>query len=374
MDVKAGLPIIRFESAVDWAAWLEANHAQSPGVWIEIAKTGGPQPTVTYPEALDVAICFGWIDGQKASSVDDAHWLQKFTRRGQRSKWSKVNRQKATALIEQGRMRPAGLAEVERAQQDGRWDAAYDSPGTATVPDDLQQALDSRPEAAAFFATLNSRNRYAILYRIQDAKRPETPGASHRGLRGDAGRGPHALPLSRLQPDHGGLRRRRVAALGRRVERHQNVRLGEVRRRAADRGGVLDDPEARCAPLAGGPDADHVDDLPVAQAQRAHVVGIDEHDLTPALDAPVSVVEPVDGGVELIVRADRLQQQVPGWHVDRRWLVDREPCLADRCGEAARVARPVREHEPARLLDALLERVEPRHDVLDVAADDTVVD
>ena len=174
MDVKAGLPIIRFESAVDWAAWLEANHAQSPGVWIEIAKTGGPQPTVTYPEALDVAICFGWIDGQKASSVDDAHWLQKFTRRGQRSKWSKVNRQKATALIEQGRMRPAGLAEVERAQQDGRWDAAYDSPGTATVPDDLQQALDSRPAAAAFFATLNSRNRYAILYRIQDAKRPET--------------------------------------------------------------------------------------------------------------------------------------------------------------------------------------------------------
>jgi uncharacterized protein YdeI (YjbR/CyaY-like superfamily) len=173
MDVKAGLPIIGFESAADWEVWLEANHAQSPGVWIKIAKAGGQQPTVTYPEALDVAICFGWIDGQKGSA-DDAHWLQKFTRRGARSKWSKVNRQKATALIEQGRMRPAGLAEVERARQDGRWDAAYDSPGTATVPDDLQQALDSRPEAAAFFATLNSRNRYAILYRIQDAKRPET--------------------------------------------------------------------------------------------------------------------------------------------------------------------------------------------------------
>jgi uncharacterized protein YdeI (YjbR/CyaY-like superfamily) len=172
MDAKAGLPIIRFESAADWEAWLEANHAQSPGVWIKIAKAG-QQPTVTYPEALDVAICFGWIDGQKGSA-DDAHWLQKFTRRGPRSKWSKVNRQKAKALIEQGRMRPAGLAEVERAQQDGRWDAAYDSASTATVPDDLRQALDSRPNASAFFATLNSRNRYAVLYRIQDAKRPET--------------------------------------------------------------------------------------------------------------------------------------------------------------------------------------------------------
>jgi uncharacterized protein YdeI (YjbR/CyaY-like superfamily) len=173
MDAKAGLPIIRFESAADWEAWLEANHAQSPGVWIKIAKAGRQPPTVTYPEALDVAICFGWIDGQKGSA-DDAHWLQKFTRRGARSKWSKVNRQKATALIEQGRMRPAGLAEVERAQQDGRWDAAYDSASTATVPDDLRQALDSRPNASAFFATLNSRNRYAVLYRIQDAKRPET--------------------------------------------------------------------------------------------------------------------------------------------------------------------------------------------------------
>lgn len=173
MDVKAGLPIICFESAADWEAWLEANHAQSPGVWIKIAKAGGQQPTVTYPEALDVAICFGWIDGQKGSA-DSAHWLQKFTRRGPRSKWSKVNRQKARALIEQERMRPAGLAEVERAQQDGRWDAAYDSPSTATVPDDLRRALDSTPNASAFFETLDSRNRYAVLYRIQDAKRPET--------------------------------------------------------------------------------------------------------------------------------------------------------------------------------------------------------
>ena len=173
MDVKAGLPIIRFESAAEWEAWLEANHSQSPGVWIRIAKAGARQPTVRYADALDVAICFGWIDGQKAPA-DDAHWLQKFTRRGPRSKWSKVNRQKATALIEQGRMRPAGLAEVQRAQRDGRWDAAYDSPATAAVPDDLQRALDTHPRASANFATLNSRNRYAILYRIQDAKRPET--------------------------------------------------------------------------------------------------------------------------------------------------------------------------------------------------------
>src|SRR6266516_2631609 len=173
MDVKAGLPIIRFESAAEWEAWLEENHAQSPGVWIKIAKAGGRQPTVTYPEALDVAICFGWIDGQKAS-VDDAYWLQKFTRRGPRSKWSKVNRDKAQRLIDEGRMRPAGLAELERAQRDGRWDAAYDSPSTATVPDDLQRALDASPPAREFFATLDSRNRYAILYRIQDAKKPET--------------------------------------------------------------------------------------------------------------------------------------------------------------------------------------------------------
>jgi uncharacterized protein YdeI (YjbR/CyaY-like superfamily) len=173
MDTRAGLPVVSFESVAQWQAWLEANHAESPGVWIKIAKAGCDVPTVTYPEALDIAICFGWIDGQKGS-VDDMHWLQKFTRRGPRSKWSKVNRQKATALIGQGRMRPAGLAEVERAQQDGRWDAAYDSPSTATVPDDLQRALDSRPKASAFFATLNSVNRYAMLYRIQDAKRAET--------------------------------------------------------------------------------------------------------------------------------------------------------------------------------------------------------
>lgn len=173
MDTKAGLPVMEFGSVAAWQAWLEANHVDAPGLWIKIGKAGSAAVTVSYAEALDVALCFGWIDGQKGA-LDDAYWLQKFTPRKPRSRWSKVNRDKATALIEQGRMRPAGLAEVERARGDGRWDAAYDSPSTATVPADLQRALDADQEAAAFFETINSQNRYAILYRIQDAKRAET--------------------------------------------------------------------------------------------------------------------------------------------------------------------------------------------------------
>jgi uncharacterized protein YdeI (YjbR/CyaY-like superfamily) len=173
MDEKAGLPIVQFGSAAEMESWLESNHADSGGVWLKIAKAGSGRRSVSYAEALEVALCFGWIDGQKGA-LDDAHWLQKFTRRGPRSKWSKINRDKATALVEQGRMRPAGVAEIERAQADGRWQAAYDGAKTATVPDDLQRALDEHPAALAKFATLNSQNRYAILYRIQDAKRAET--------------------------------------------------------------------------------------------------------------------------------------------------------------------------------------------------------
>ena len=120
-----------------------------------------------------MALCYGWIDGQKGA-LDAEFWLQKFTPRGPRSQWSKVNREKATALIENGRMQPAGLAEVERAKADGRWEAAYDAQSKATVPEDLQRELDANPDAAAFFATLESYNRYAILYRIQEAKKPET--------------------------------------------------------------------------------------------------------------------------------------------------------------------------------------------------------
>jgi uncharacterized protein YdeI (YjbR/CyaY-like superfamily) len=164
---------MRFGTATAWEAWLADFHAASPGIWLEIGKARRGVATVSYADALDVALCFGWIDGQKRS-LGDTTWLQKFTPRGPRSRWSKVNRERATALIAAGRMRPAGLAEVERAERDGRWEAAYDSPSTATVPPDLSAALDADPAAHAFFATLDSRNRYAILYRVQAARRPET--------------------------------------------------------------------------------------------------------------------------------------------------------------------------------------------------------
>ena len=142
-------------------------------MWLKIAKKGSGIETVSYPEALEVALCYGWIDGQKAS-FDDRYWLQRFTPRRSRSKWSKVNRQKATELIERGAMKPAGLREVERAKADGRWDAAYDAQSTATVPDDLRRELEKNDAAREFFQTLNSANRYAILYQIGDAKKPET--------------------------------------------------------------------------------------------------------------------------------------------------------------------------------------------------------
>jgi uncharacterized protein YdeI (YjbR/CyaY-like superfamily) len=162
-----------FASADDWEAWLREHHDTAPGVWIRFARKGAGVPTVTYMEALHAALCFGWIDGQ-ARGLDDAFYLQRFTPRRARSIWSKRNRDFATALIESGRMQPAGLREVERAKADGRWDAAYDAPSTATVPDDLQAALDANPAAAEFFAGLSSQNRYAVLHRIQTAKRPET--------------------------------------------------------------------------------------------------------------------------------------------------------------------------------------------------------
>jgi len=171
--VPAELETRAFASAAEWEAWLREHHASAPGIWIRFAKKGSGVPSVTYLEALHAALCFGWIDGQ-ARSVDDASYVQRFTPRRARSIWSKRNREFATALIEAGRMQPAGLREVERAQADGRWDAAYDAPSTATVPEDLQRALDASPEAAAFFATLNGQNRYAILHRVQTAKRPET--------------------------------------------------------------------------------------------------------------------------------------------------------------------------------------------------------
>jgi uncharacterized protein YdeI (YjbR/CyaY-like superfamily) len=170
---RDGLPIVSFLSPDEWEEWLEDEHATSRGVWLKIARKGTGRLSVSYDEALDVALAYGWIDGQKGR-YDDEHWVQRFTPRTPRSRWSKINCARAGALIAAGRMRPAGLAEVERAKADGRWDAAYDGQSTATVPEDLQRALDARPAARDFFATLSGANRYAILYRVQDAKRPET--------------------------------------------------------------------------------------------------------------------------------------------------------------------------------------------------------
>jgi uncharacterized protein YdeI (YjbR/CyaY-like superfamily) len=160
-----------------WSAWLRQHHALSPGVWLRLAKKAAATATsLTYAQALEEALRYGWIDGQKRAQ-DDRFWLQRFVPRGPRSIWSKINRRNAEALIAAGRMTPAGLAAVERARRDGRWSAAYDSQRTATLPPELVAALKANPRAAAFFATLDSRNRYAILYRIQTAKRPETRAA-----------------------------------------------------------------------------------------------------------------------------------------------------------------------------------------------------
>ncbi len=173
MGEKDNLPIVSFPSREAWAAWLEEQHAVSGGVWLAIPKKGGGETGVSYPEALEVALCYGWIDGQKGK-LDDRFWLQRFTPRRPGSVWSRVNRDKVLVLIEQGEMKLAGLREVERARADGRWEAAYEPQSTASVPDDLREALAANPAAADFFATLNSTNRYAILHRIHAAKKPET--------------------------------------------------------------------------------------------------------------------------------------------------------------------------------------------------------
>ena len=167
------LPVVSFESTDAWDAWLTAHAADSPGLWLKIAKKGSAGRSISYSDALDVALCHGWIDGQKGR-LDDEYWLQRFTPRKPGSKWSKINTERAAALIESGRMRPAGLREVERAQGDGRWEQAYESQSRVTVPEDLARALAANQRARAFFATLDSTNRYAILYRIGTAKRPET--------------------------------------------------------------------------------------------------------------------------------------------------------------------------------------------------------
>lgn len=172
-EERKGLPVLAFPDQQQWEDWLAANHDTSPGLWLKLAKKASTIRTVTYPEAVEVALCQGWIDGQ-VLPYDESFWLQRFTPRGPRSKWSQINCARAERLIEAGRMQPAGRAAVDAARQDGRWADAYAPPSTATVPPDLQEALDANPAAAEFFATLSKTNRYAVLYRIQDAKRPET--------------------------------------------------------------------------------------------------------------------------------------------------------------------------------------------------------
>jgi uncharacterized protein YdeI (YjbR/CyaY-like superfamily) len=167
-------PEIRaFRTTRAWEQWLDRNAGRAEGIWMKIAKRDSGITSVTHAEALEVALCFGWIDGQRRA-LDETHFLQRFTPRRARSMWSKINREKVTALIESGRMRPPGMREVERAQADGRWDAAYAGQRTATVPEELQRALDQNRKAREFFATLDSRNRYAFIWRVQEAKKPET--------------------------------------------------------------------------------------------------------------------------------------------------------------------------------------------------------
>jgi uncharacterized protein YdeI (YjbR/CyaY-like superfamily) len=169
-------PIELFESKKTWSQWLDKHHSDSSGLWLQIAKKASGHTTVSYAEALDVAMCYGWIDGLKRS-FDNKFFLQRVTPRRAKSKWSQVNVAKATALIESGQMQPPGFREIELAKADGRWEAAYPSYSTARVPDDLAAALDAEPNAREFFDSLNSVNRYAILYRLHEAKRPATRSA-----------------------------------------------------------------------------------------------------------------------------------------------------------------------------------------------------
>ena len=170
---KDGKPILFFASQDEWEAWLDAEHAGSDGVWLKFAKKGSGVETVVYAEALEGALCYGWIDSQ-VKTLDERFYLQKFTPRRAKSKWSRINRDKIEELTKQGRMKPAGLEQVELAKADGRWEAAYAPPSSMEVPDDLRAALDASPKAAVFWAGLNKSNRFAILYQLQDAKKPET--------------------------------------------------------------------------------------------------------------------------------------------------------------------------------------------------------
>jgi uncharacterized protein YdeI (YjbR/CyaY-like superfamily) len=170
---KRDLPVIAFKSQQAWDAWLKSQPAQAKGLWLKLAKQSSGIASVSKPEAVDTALCHGWIDGQ-LDSFDDEYWLIRFTPRQPASKWSEKNRTRALQLVELGRMQPAGLNEIERAKKDGRWSTAYAPQSTAQVPDDLRAALAGNKTAKSFFETLDSTNRYAILHRIHTAKKAET--------------------------------------------------------------------------------------------------------------------------------------------------------------------------------------------------------
>lgn len=169
----AEYPVKLFKSEKAWETWLEKNHAKAPGIWMRFAKKKAALKSINYAQALDVALCYGWIDSL-VKTYDEESYIQKFTPRGPKSTWSKINRAKVDELTTAGRMRPAGIAAVDAAKADGRWDAAYDSARNATVPHDLQAALDANEDAAKFFATLDGANRYSVLWRVQTARKPET--------------------------------------------------------------------------------------------------------------------------------------------------------------------------------------------------------
>jgi uncharacterized protein YdeI (YjbR/CyaY-like superfamily) len=176
MTEHKGLPLHAFADRTEWDAWLAANGASSNGIWLKFAKAGAGVACVSKPEAIETALAHGWIDGQ-IDSFDDRFWLTRFTRRGPKSKWSEINRATAAKLIAEGRMRPAGLAAVEAAKADGRWEAAYAPQSRAEIPADLAAALEAEPAAKAFFASLKGANRYAVLYRVHDAKTAKTRAA-----------------------------------------------------------------------------------------------------------------------------------------------------------------------------------------------------
>ncbi|MEO8910780.1 MAG: YdeI/OmpD-associated family protein [Gemmatimonadaceae bacterium] len=166
-------PIIAFKNQKEWESWLRKNHRTSTGIWMRLAKKASGIPSITYPDAVESALCYGWIDGLKRPESETA-WLQRFTARRPRSMWSEINRQRALALIGAERMQAAGLEEVERARKDGRWEAAYGSQAAVTIDREFEKALNKRRRAVEFFKTISAANRYAILWRIQTAKKPET--------------------------------------------------------------------------------------------------------------------------------------------------------------------------------------------------------